>query len=35
MTVTGARYDGQADWYDAWARSDGATAMAAARSTLD
>ena len=31
----GARYDGHADWYDAWARSEGATAMAAARATLD
>jgi predicted TPR repeat methyltransferase len=31
----GARYDGHADWYDAWAHSDGATAMAAARATLD
>jgi len=35
MTVAGARYDGHADWYDAWAHSDGATAMAAARAALD
>lgn len=33
--ATGARYDGHADWYDAWAHSDGATAMAAARATLE
>ena len=25
--ASGARYDGHADWYDAWAHSDGATAM--------
>jgi len=30
-----ARYDGHAEWYDAWARRDGAAAMAAARATLD
>jgi SAM-dependent methyltransferase len=24
-----ARYDGHAEWYDPWARSDGAAAMAA------
>jgi SAM-dependent methyltransferase len=35
MTVTGARYDGSADWYDAWAHAEGATAMADARATLD
>ena len=33
--ATGARYDGSADWYDAWAQANGATAMAAARATLD
>ena len=31
--ATGAPYDGHADWYDAWAHSDGATAMAAAEAT--
>jgi SAM-dependent methyltransferase len=31
----GARYDGHADWYDAWAHSDGATAMAAAQAALE
>lgn len=31
----GARYDGHADWYDAWAHSDGATAMAAVRAALE
>jgi SAM-dependent methyltransferase len=29
-----ARYDGHADWYDAWARSDGAAAMASAQAVL-
>jgi SAM-dependent methyltransferase len=33
--VGDARYDGHADWYDAWARSDGAAAIAAAQATLD
>ncbi len=33
--ATGARYDGHADWYDAWAHSDGATAMAAAQAALE
>ena len=31
----GARYDGHADWYDAWAHSEGASAMAAARAALE
>jgi SAM-dependent methyltransferase len=32
--VTTARYDGHADWYDAWATTGGAAALAAARSVL-
>jgi SAM-dependent methyltransferase len=32
---TGARYDGHAEWYDDWARTEGADAMAAVRATLD
>lgn len=30
-----ARYDGHADWYDAWAQSSGASFMAAARGALE
>jgi SAM-dependent methyltransferase len=32
---TAARYDGQSDWYDAWAGSDGADAMTSAQGALD
>lgn len=32
---TAARYDGHAGWYDAWARSEGAGALAAARAALE
>jgi SAM-dependent methyltransferase len=31
----GARYDGHADWYEAWARSDGAEAMVSVQAVLD
>lgn len=30
-----ARYDGHADWYDTWAQSEGAAAMAEARAVLE
>ena len=30
----GARYDGHADWYDAWAQTDGGSAMASAQAAL-
>ena len=32
--MTTVRYDGHADWYEAWATTDGAGALAAARATL-
>ena len=32
--MTTARYDGHADWYESWATTDGASALAAARDTL-
>jgi SAM-dependent methyltransferase len=32
---TGPRYDGHAEWYDAWATAEGAVAMASVRATLD
>ena len=33
--AVGARYDGHADWYEAWARSEGAQAMLSVQAVLD